>query len=1570
MPKIRRVIGLFPLLAALTALPARFDGADGGWVAPPGTDSLLEALHFANSSVFHFDFEKDATGGIRYVWLATADGLYRYDGFEQKRYDVKDGLPSNFIRCVLVTSKGELWVGTDKGAGVFSGSTFATRGSEQGLAGPYVRRIIEDREGSIWFASDSWLDRKAKGGLSRLRDGKWKSWNRKDGLPSDYVVDEFTDSSGRYFAMTIEGPARLKGERWAPEELGTLPAGSHWSSAGMVEVPDLGVVMSNGYSVWALEGDARWRPLGSPPNHPHGIASTRDGKILIAGDTKAATKAFFEWTGSEWQRVSNEFHASQGWGIYLREAPDGSIWYAGPGCLERWTRTASDWQFHRGPAGGYFLDANDRLWSQLSERQLTEFDGAGWTPRGNYNGYAVHRDGSLWAIRGATVTRWRSGRSTEFHEAETGLRDLLGVAIGGRGIVWVIGHGRDGKGAVSTYDGTKWAPRAVPNLGKLVRIAQSPGPAEGMWYLSQSPGDERHQLTFVGETIHDVPVPPAVDAYFVNSILATPDGDVLLYGETGAHRWKRANRQWETVPSLPARMVSSAAMLNGATWLALSGLLGGKDGLLRLAKDGSRRFFPTDPLTTALTRGTDGSLAAGGRGKFWVIPKDPGGEPAAVFLPDESQQVLSVMRDRKGVFWVGGPDGVSRFQPDGTPLRTAIAASNDKVLSGQPYIATAEAHSRFARDWVRGHFAYSWSIDGGPWSPFLPDPTRRIESNSLPIGTHTIAVRSRGNGMDNDPAPSVATFEVRPTPLQDQPWFGPGLLAATILMGVSTFTALSARRKLARKSAVSLDISERRYRQIIETAQEGVAVFDADGVCTMSNQEFARIVALPHDDVVGRHASAMLEGGVLEVIISRNFRAGAAGSHELPLQTRTGVRLLAMSGRPLPAFEGTPASTLVTFTDITAQRSAEDAIRRSELNYRTLFESSPNPRLMVNLETLQIVSLNKSACDLYGYTKEAFLRLSVLDLQLPENIEAVREQFSRALDSRPQHWRHRNSRGEMFPVEVHAHDHDFDGIPCRVVLIFDKTEQDRAADELRSSQAALAAAQRIAKIGSYEVRIAGANGETFERIWSDEMFHLTGLDRHTTSKEELHRYQMIHPEDKALLDVHIAKLLHDGTPLDAEHRIVRADGEVRYVRSTAQRSMRREQTTIIGTIQDITEYRMLQAQSQQSQRLDSIGRLAGGVAHDFNNLLTVINGYSKLILKRIEPGGRFHDEIQQIAEAGEGAAQLTRRLLAFGRKQVLKPTVLDLNEVVRGSIPLLTRVCDVDIRLVTNLCAAPVLVRADPVQVDQLLLNLTTNARDAMPRGGAFIIETSEAVLDAAFAATHPGSAPGRHCRLSLSDTGVGIDQASLGRVFEPFFTTKERSGGTGLGLATVYGIVKQSGGYISVSSEVGVGTRFDILLPALASSEKAAPAEVVPKPAGEPPLPRGTNRTLLLVEDQAEVRQFIAGVLVEGGYRVLQAANGRKALELYEGNCAQLDLLLTDVMMPGMTGPELARLITDRGRRANPLPVLFISGYAQGKLDSSLPSMEAAPILEKPFSPEKLLEKVREIVEKHPAAG
>jgi two-component system, cell cycle sensor histidine kinase and response regulator CckA len=579
----------------------------------------------------------------------------------------------------------------------------------------------------------------------------------------------------------------------------------------------------------------------------------------------------------------------------------------------------------------------------------------------------------------------------------------------------------------------------------------------------------------------------------------------------------------------------------------------------------------------------------------------------------------------------------------------------------------------------------------------------------------------------------------------------------------------------------------------------------------------------------------------------------------------------------------------------------------------------------------------------------------------PDDVDRVREAFQAHLEGQTESvrakyrvrtvsgdWRWTHDQGKV--VERSA-----DGTPVRVVgTSTDISEAMRIEAESRENSRFVAVLFDTAPVGIVALgpdRVVRSWNKAAERIFGWSAAEVVG-----------HALPILNPADEEAFQRDWQELLAGTSLLAMERPALRKDGGRLDTRlSTVPLFGPDGQLTeVLGLLENITEQKRLAAQLLQAQRLENIGRLAGAVAHDFNNLLTVINGYSEIVLGSVDSRDPLFESVKEIKSAGDRAATLTQQLLAFSRRQVMQAKVLSINDVLGDLESMLRRLIGDDIQLVLARDSRAGEVKADPGQVQQVIMNLAVNARDAMPRGGKLLIETANVELGAEIRRSQPDVTPGWYVLLSVTDTGTGMDEATLGRLFEPFFTTKEKGKGTGLGLSTAYGIVKQSGGHIWAESTLGQGTTFKVCLPRVTESDSGQRTE--PAPAAV----RGTE-TVLLVEDQAEVRQLALHALGMYGYRVLSAANGAEALAIARQEMSKIDLVLSDVVMPGMTGPDLAKAIAP----IRPgVKVLLMSGYTD---EASMPGGEMPPDLayiQKPFTPDTLARKVRHVLDARPATG
>ncbi len=765
-------------------------------------------------------------------------------------------------------------------------------------------------------------------------------------------------------------------------------------------------------------------------------------------------------------------------------------------------------------------------------------------------------------------------------------------------------------------------------------------------------------------------------------------------------------------------------------------------------------------------------------------------------------------------------------------------------------------------------------------------------------------------------------------------------------------------RECAGRAARARD--EKRFRALIEHSADGVTLMSADGVTLYRSPAVWRLLGLPEGAEAGDRGFERIHPDDRPLAERARAELIASPGESRTLEVRVGRddgswRWVEVRTKNLLCDPAVNA-LVSNLRDVTERRDMLVQLRASEARYRRFIETTSEGVWMLDAEQ-RVTFANERVATFLGYDEAA----QIVGLHINEFLEAegraaaaVRHERRRAGESEQIEACLRRRDGSpvwMLIDSTPLFDDEgrYEGVLAMGMDISERRRGDQALRESEARFRQLAASVReVFWMTDVEKGQMVYISPAYESIWGRSCEALYASPRDWVAA--------LHPEDRERVLEAATTRQAEGT-YDEEYRIVRPDGTVRWIHDKAfpVRDEGGRVVRVAGVAEDVTARRELEAQLRQSQKMEAVGRLAGGVAHDFNNMLSVVLGYADLALGDLRPGEPLRDDLVEIKKAGQRAAALTHQLLAFSRQQVLTPRVLDLAEVVAGTERMLRRLVGEDVELTLLAATGACRCKVDPGQVEQVVMNLVVNARDAMPRGGRLTIETCAVDFDEGYTREHLDVAPGAYVMLSVSDTGCGMDAATRSRIFEPFFTTKEKGKGTGLGLSTVFGIVKQSGGHVWVYSEPGAGTTFKVYLPRVqeesnAAAPRAAQAEAV-----------GGSETILLVEDEEQVRAFALVVLRRAGYRVLDAANGGEGLLVGEQEGERIDLLLTDVVLPRMSGRQLVeRLSPSRPE----MRVIYMSGYTEDAVIQHGVLHSGVAFLQKPLTPAALLRKVREVLD------
>ena len=745
----------------------------------------------------------------------------------------------------------------------------------------------------------------------------------------------------------------------------------------------------------------------------------------------------------------------------------------------------------------------------------------------------------------------------------------------------------------------------------------------------------------------------------------------------------------------------------------------------------------------------------------------------------------------------------------------------------------------------------------------------------------------------------------------------------------------------------------RDWQTTFDGVNDSIWLLDADQRILRSNSTAERFFGRTREQFIGWHCWEVVHGAqepVPECPVLRAQRSLRRETMELPI----GDRWFEVTADPTLDENGRYVGAVHVISDITERKKAEFNLRESEALFRLLFQEHPAVKLLIDPENLRIVDANKAAVDFYGWSREQLLKMKVQDISTTPLEEIKRSTELVRLGKRTDfEFQHRRADGSIRDVAVLTGIIEIKGKPLFHSIVHDITQRKRAEAEIQRLQTAI-------EQGGESIVVTDTTGAI--QYVNAAFEQLTGYRRAEVLGQTPRLLKSGQQDDAFYRD--LWETITHGRTWRGRMVNRRKDGNLYTEESTISPIFDSGGKIInyMAVKRDISEHQriawekaQLEEQLRQSQKLESIGRLAGGVAHDFNNMLSVILGYGEVLMQKLNPGDPLRDYVKQILEAGKRSASLTHQLLAFSRKQTLQAEVLNINDRLRNLEKMLRRLIGEDIDLQMALADNLALVLIDPGQFDQIIINLAVNARDAMPTGGKLTIATANVDIDEQFVKNHAGVVPGKYVMISMTDSGCGMDETVLAHLFEPFFTTKEKGKGTGLGLAMVYGIVKQSGGHIWAYSEPGNGSTFKIYLPPTQEKRQGQEVSIT---AEEDHI--GAGRRVLVVEDEEALRELLQTILSRLDFEVFFAANGGEALLLVEEQDLKPDLLITDVVMPGMSGTVLVERL--RSRQPD-LKVLFMSGYTDKSIAPHGTLDPGMPFIQKPFTINDIAEKIRQVL-------
>jgi signal transduction histidine kinase/DNA-binding response OmpR family regulator len=761
--------------------------------------SYLDDAGVTGNAINGIDFQKDGT-----VWFSSTDGLYRYDGYHWRRFSTTDGLPSSFIRAVLITREGKLWVGTDLGAGEFDGTHFNSHGSEKGLAGRSVRRIKQDLDGTLWFASDNWPDPNVTSGLTSYSQGVWKVYGKKEGFPNQPVKDYFRDSQGRQFALTNGGLIERRGDGW----FNPLASFGHSNEIiwHMTESPRWGVLAASDSRIYVLK-DGKWsvqQPTPEPNwNQQRPLLATRDGEVFSVGESPLLGMQIRRWTGRQFEYLTAPL-AYRNWVELLKEAPDGSIWVVGTQILSRWDRMGKTWSSYRNLPPPTLVDREGGVWFSSGSGSIRYYQGGfqripelrGIRRTTRYNVLSryelkIDKQGAVWgkSLEGG-VAFWAKGEVKTIPLSQTSIADLQGCTIDALGEIYLNGRDKNGQPRVVKSAGSSWLLLSIAELAGWFITLETADPREGVWYQLANHSSEEMKLLRVagGGKKAEVPLGPGASFGRFPEFGIDKSGTLWVFGNLSLRFLRPGQSQWEIFSGKMGFDVVELVLRDQDLWCIGRGR---KSNLLAHCRYNQWQLWEMPAMNLSERKGArylQGNIYFGGRNGIYFV--DQGLEDAPTILSPPIQQYLtSLLEDTGGRLWLAGEKGVLCYSPSKTPPETILLGADQTILEGTDLRLQARGVERFGLLNGSQSFSFSWKIDSSPWSSFQSIPPSGIPCGAVGIGKHSLFIRTRDEARNVDPTPEVVSFAVIPLPLQQRGWFKASLYLTFFMVAVLSLVA-------------------------------------------------------------------------------------------------------------------------------------------------------------------------------------------------------------------------------------------------------------------------------------------------------------------------------------------------------------------------------------------------------------------------------------------------------------------------------------------------------------------------------------------------------------------------------------------------------------------------------------------------------------------------------------------------------------------------------------------------------------------------------------------------------------